>query len=98
VTVLGLCLWAGKGLGDGFWADKKLTNKPSHEVFGNDYRTPVFLARLPPLLAFLRAHAFAFFSPAFYVSESCACSGLRCAVGGETLKCAATEASKEVRP
>ena len=27
----------GKGLGDGFWADKKLTNKPPHEVCVNLY-------------------------------------------------------------
>lgn len=72
MTVLGLCLWTGKGLGDGFWADKKLTNKPSHEVSGNDYRTPVFLARLPPLLAVLRARAFAFFFSSFFTSLSLA--------------------------
>jgi hypothetical protein len=42
VRVCGFCVCfyvcvLGKGLGDGFWADKKLTNKPPHEVCVNLY-------------------------------------------------------------
>jgi hypothetical protein len=99
VTVLGLCLWAGKGLGDGFWAHKKLTKKPSHEVSGNDYQacfSRAFTAAAGCLCA--RARVRMFCRQPCYVSESFACAGVWCAVGGATLKCAATEASKEVRP